>query len=213
MVRGKNPAVDLRRKYRKTFMICLALSIALHGAAALKYPRFQVEAYSPPKQQIVIKVEDIPETRQVSRPPPPPRPSVPIEVESEEIPDDVTIVSTELDFDKPLDMVVPPPFDALAGPPAEQEGPLVLLELEPRPIKMVTPKYPEEARKAGLEGVVVLKLLVGEDGKVEEVVVVSGPEVFRPAAMEAAKQSVYRLVLQGDQSVRAWISKTFRFSL
>jgi protein TonB len=115
MVRGKHPEADLRRKYPKVFRLCTGISLALHVLVAVFFQEFEVEAAKQKKDQIIINMEDIPETRQIQRPPPPPRPAVPIETESEEVPDDVTIESTDLDFDKAFVDVPPPP------PPGSEE--------------------------------------------------------------------------------------------
>ena len=155
MVRGKNPLVDLRRKYKKTFSICVGISVVLHVLTAVIFPEFRVEAYAKMKDQVVIKIEDIPETRQIQRPPPPPRPSVPIEAESDEVPDDVTIETTELDFDQPVDFGPPPPLDTtvVEAPPEEEEiVPFFKVEKIPEVVRRVQPEYPEIARKAGMEG-------------------------------------------------------------
>ena len=47
--------------------------------------------------QIIIEQIDIPQTEQFDRPPPPARPSVPVESESEDIADDVTLDEFNLD--------------------------------------------------------------------------------------------------------------------
>ncbi|MCK5381150.1 MAG: hypothetical protein KAJ81_06740, partial [Candidatus Latescibacteria bacterium] len=62
MVRGKNPEVDLKRKYRATFEKCLLVSLALHLTSFSVSRKVTVAAYEPVKQQVVIQIEDIPET-------------------------------------------------------------------------------------------------------------------------------------------------------
>jgi TonB family protein len=51
----------------------------------------------------------------------------------------------------------------------------------------VVPDYPENARLNGVQGAVVLNLIVDADGAVTQVKVVSGPEELRKAAIEAAR--------------------------
>jgi bla regulator protein blaR1 len=50
------------------------------------------------------------------------------------------------------------------------------------------PVYPEEAKKAGIEGTVVTALLIDAEGVVQQAEVVSGPEELRQATLEAVKQ-------------------------
>jgi peptide/nickel transport system substrate-binding protein len=58
------------------------------------------------------------------------------------------------------------------------------------PIRRVTPKYPEAARAIGASGRVVIRVLVGADGKVKETTILSsfGNPACEAAALAAAKQ-------------------------
>jgi TonB family protein len=51
-----------------------------------------------------------------------------------------------------------------------------------------TPAYPAEALRAGVSGYVTLHALIGREGQVKTVTVVSGPELLRAAALDAVKQ-------------------------
>jgi TonB family protein len=51
----------------------------------------------------------------------------------------------------------------------------------------VDPEYPEAARQAKLEGVVILDVVVGRDGSVVSVRPMGGPEVFTKAAEDALR--------------------------
>jgi len=58
----------------------------------------------------------------------------------------------------------------------------------PLPVGRCTGKYTEEARQAGLEGIVILDIVVGEDGAVRDVKVVQGlGQGLNEAAVRAAK--------------------------
>ena len=52
----------------------------------------------------------------------------------------------------------------------------------------VLPSYPDEARNKGIQGHVVLKLSLDEDGRVSNAQVVSGDPILGTAALEAAKR-------------------------
>ena len=52
---------------------------------------------------------------------------------------------------------------------------------------MVTPEYPEEARRLGVQGTVVLDAVVSAEGRVTQVKLVSGPEALSPAAIDAVR--------------------------
>ena len=62
LTRQKNPKVDLKRKYKTTFEICLILSLALHLVVFLSWRKMEVKAYETIAPQQIIKAEDIPQT-------------------------------------------------------------------------------------------------------------------------------------------------------
>ena len=166
------------------------------------------------KEQILITVDDIPETRQVRRPPPPPRPAVPIETEDTDVPDDVTIESTDLDFDQ-VNLDLPPrPAMAVTETPLE-EDPIEYWAVEDKPTitKQVLPKYPEVARKAGIQGTILVRVLIGADGKVQQAEVLRGKAIFHRAALSAVKQYEFSPARQNDRPVPVWMALPIRFRL
>jgi TonB family protein len=62
---------------------------------------------------------------------------------------------------------------------------------ERKAIQKVQPTYPAEAKKAGIEGHVVLDVLITAGGDVTDVKVVKGPEELREAASAAVRQWKY----------------------
>jgi protein TonB len=59
--------------------------------------------------------------------------------------------------------------------------------MERRIIHRVMPEYPELARRAGVQGTVVLETVVSVEGAVTKVKSVSGPEALSQAAMDAVR--------------------------
>ena len=57
----------------------------------------------------------------------------------------------------------------------------------PRPISVVTPTYPKQARKKKIEGPVVLHAVVTLDGTLQDITVVSGNPILADAALEAVR--------------------------
>ena len=216
VVRTKDPEADLKEQYQRVFGICTAITFVIHLVVAVAFPTFEISASMSRKDQIIIQMDDIPETKQIKRPPPPPRPAVPIETESEDVPDDVTIESTDLDFeDAPIDLPPPPPPGSQDGPPPEEEEIVEFWAVEEKPEikKQVKPVYPEVARKAGLEGVVFLKFVVSTNGRVKRAMVIKGPEIFRDAALNAIAQFTFKPAVQNDRPVPVWMSMPIRFRL
>ncbi|MBK34398.1 MAG: hypothetical protein CME26_02570 [Gemmatimonadetes bacterium] len=216
IVRRKHPDADLRLRYKKVFWICTGINFVLHVAVAILYPEMNVQAAARKRDQIIINMEDIPETRQIQRPPPPPRPAVPIETESDDVPDDVTIESTDLDFDDALVDLPPPP------PPGSDEIEEEIMEfwgvqVKPQRLNMkdpnARPKYPEIARKAGLQGKVFVRFHVGKDGRVHEVQILKGEAIFQQAAIDAVMKFRFSPAMQNDKAVSVWMSQVIRFDL
>jgi periplasmic protein TonB len=70
---------------------------------------------------------------------------------------------------------------------------------EPKIVKIVQPKYPPEARRARIEGVVILEATVTEQGTVEKIKVISGHPMLTAAAADAVQSWKYEpTILNGD---------------
>jgi len=77
----------------------------------------------------------------------------------------------------------------------------------------VDPVYPAEGRVQRLEGAVVLDALVGEDGRVKQVQVTSGPPTLAKAAMDAVRQWKYEPYLLNGRPVALHNQITIQFRL
>jgi TonB family protein len=58
-------------------------------------------------------------------------------------------------------------------------------------IRKVEPAYPKIALGARITGVVLLKAIIGKDGDIKELQVISGLPMLIPAALDAVKQWRY----------------------
>ena len=175
--------------------------------AFLSFPRFVNKIVLEEEVQIVIEQIDIPQTEQFDRPPPPARPSVPVESESEDIADDVTLDEFNLDE-----------FDAWDAPPPPPEGPRVKFipyDDPPVPLSPIRPRYPEIAQEAGIEGTVIVQVFVDEKGRVKETVILKGiPNTgLDEAASEAIRTVRFRPAKQRERAVGVWISIPVNFRL
>jgi TonB family protein len=77
----------------------------------------------------------------------------------------------------------------------------------------VAPLYPADAARQGVEGSVKLHLMVGSDGRVETVQVVSGPPALLAVAMVAVHEWRYTPTLLGGQPVGSEHDATLSFRL
>lgn len=80
-------------------------------------------------------------------------------------------------------------------------------------LKKVLPQYPEAAKKAHIQGQVVLRAIIGKDGDVENLQAGSGPPELAPAAIEAVKQWKYRPYLQQEKPVEVETEIDVNFTL
>lgn len=82
-------------------------------------------------------------------------------------------------------------------------------------IHHVQPEYPRLAEKAGLEGVVWIKALVGSDGNVREAVVYksSGTESLDEAALKVAKDNKFKPAIQNGRPVAMWVTYKVAFEV
>lgn len=56
----------------------------------------------------------------------------------------------------------------------------------------VTPKYPEGAKKQGIQGTVRLAVVIGQDGSIQDLKVTSGDPVLADSALTAVKKWRYK---------------------
>jgi protein TonB len=98
---------------------------------------------------------------------------------------------------------------------ARGEGESERKKVERPPVakKRVFPEYPSIARRAGLEGRVVARVLVDERGRVARLDRIEGHAVFREAVEAAARQWEFAPAMQGELAVSAWIAIPFVFRL
>jgi protein TonB len=90
-----------------------------------------------------------------------------------------------------------------------------LVDQLPEPIRRIEPQYPDLAREAQVEGMVVVNVLVAKDGRVQEVQL--HPTIHVPmldqAALEAARQWTFEPALMNGRPVAVWVALPFRFRL
>jgi protein TonB len=82
----------------------------------------------------------------------------------------------------------------------------------PEILRRVEPQYPEAARKARIEGTVILDAVIAATGKVEEVRVIrSAGKLLDDAAAEALRRWTYRPATLNGRSVRVLLTVTVDF--
>jgi TonB family protein len=82
-----------------------------------------------------------------------------------------------------------------------------------RIISKPNPVYPQEAREQGIQGAVVLHAIIGEDGTIKELVVISGPEQLQASAIDAVRQWVYKPYLLNGEPQEVETTITVNYNL
>jgi protein TonB len=194
-----------KAEYQKWLNIGLLLAILIHAVAFAFWPEYVPSVYKLREEK--IEVVDIPP--EIEIPPPPEeiaRPEVAVEVEaSEEASEEETIAPTFLDAEN-----LPP---APPPPPPEPEM-FFAFDTYPVVLQAAKPDYPELARRAEVEGTVVVMVTVDEGGRVINAwVAESAAQILEEAALDAARKFKFSPAKQRDVPVKATISIPFRFSL
>ena len=155
--------VAFKAKYKKYVRNSLLWAILIHIGVFVFSPEFTFKPYKLKEEQ--FEVVEIP--ADISIPPPPKEialPQVPVEAADDDADTEEDIAPTT--FDSFEDMPPPPP-------PSSGGGDIFLAFDEPPSLTYYeAPKYPPLARDAGIEGTVAVKVLVSEEGKVLDAVVV-----------------------------------------
>jgi len=164
----------------------------------------QVKFKQPPPRQD----QQIPKPRSKKVPIPDPTPDEPEPIRDEEPEEDIDFVP-----DDNLILGVPD-----APPPPEPEGPIRFIVggkiTEPKKISGPNPLYPEAARRARIQGVVVLECVIGKDGTVKTVKVLRGlPLGLTESATDAVKKWRFEASTLNDKPVEVLYILTVRFNL
>jgi len=118
---------------------------------------------------------------------------------------------------KPLPPVVPPPPPVVvAAPPAPAPPSRVSVGgkvQEALLLRQVMPLYPRLAKSGRITGIVRLKAIIGRDGKVENLTLISGHPLLVRAAEDAVSQWVYRPTLLNGVPVEVETDINVTFSL
>jgi len=98
----------------------------------------------------------------------------------------------------------------------EQEAPSVPAATnaaEREPIVDAQPSYPLLAQHMNVQGSVVLQALVGADGVVENLRVLSGPAILANAAEQAVREWRFKPIMQNGQAVESKATITVNFTI
>ncbi len=80
-------------------------------------------------------------------------------------------------------------------------------------IHKVQPIYPEAARRNRIQGIVLLQAVIGRDGRVQDLTLVSGPKELAGAAIGAVQQWCYKPYMLNNEPVEMLTLITVNFQI
>ena len=83
----------------------------------------------------------------------------------------------------------------------------------PKKVMDVKPEYPDDARAAKIEGVVILGIVIGEDGSVIGTTVLRSIPALDQAAVDAVRQWVFEPTVLNGEPVEIEMTVTINFTL
>ncbi|MGD2113471.1 MAG: TonB family protein [Acidobacteriota bacterium] len=206
---------------KKTMRIALAIAIAVHAVFFfIKIPEWrtaEVQEAEKPKIYVVQQVrfkppppkkqQEIPKPKAKKVPIPDPTPDEPEPIRlPEEIESEVDLPETDVIFDIPEG---PPPSPEPEGP-IQVGGDVVPPEKTFNP----QPQYTEIARKARLQGVVIVQAIIDKQGTVTNVKVLKGLGMgLDQAAVEAIKKWKFEPATLNGKPVAVYYNLTVNFRL
>jgi periplasmic protein TonB len=131
-----------------------------------------------------------------------------IEMSAEPV-DDQGITGLVDGFGAGVALVESPPVPAAPRAPLPVGGVIK----PPIRVKDVAPVYPEIARRARIEGIVIIRATIGNDGKVQKAELLRSEPLLDQAALDAVRGWEYTPTLLNGQPVAVTMTVTVQFKL
>ncbi|HSG27253.1 MAG TPA: energy transducer TonB [Candidatus Krumholzibacterium sp.] len=199
-----------RENYRSLVLRSSIAALAIHFLTFLFFPAFEFTPYRMAEETVMDLVEMEPVPVADLEPEEIPQPAIAIPVvddgSGEEIRDGAYPVNSPVNGLTALPIM--PVFEN-----AGKE--FYAFDKCPVLVRSVRPDYPELARLAGIEGEVVLRVLVGPDGRVIDALVIrsSVTKEMEKAAISAVLQFIFEPAVQGVVPVAASVAVPVTFRL
>ena len=233
---SQHSRTELKNSFHKNFVRGMIISIVIHAAIIGSY--YAVEYLGsdddiPTVGVRILKYSDLGPPPSISAIPPPPsvamsstvKPSigVPVPVPDAEAASDQTIATQAELSATPSPVLeqgdgsggnVQVQPDIVISEDEPGMDTFIPVEKQPMVVRRVIPKYPDMAIRAGLEGMVWVKILVDKDGTPKKAVVIkSTAELFNESATTAAMGFLFTPAVMNNGPVKVWVSIPFKFVL
>lgn len=204
---------------KRTFRVAVAIAVVFHVAIFLiTFPKVQFAAKEQAKKKVYVvqqvrfkppppkQQQEIPKPKSKKMPIPDPTPDEPEPIRlDDEIEPDIDMPDTDIIFDIPS-----------GPPPKEPEGPIRVGGdvKKPEKISGPQPQYTEIARKARIQGVVIVEAIINKQGNVTNVKVLKPlPMGLDQAAVDAVKKWVFKPATLNGKPVEVYYNLTVNFRL
>ncbi|MDK2761115.1 MAG: TonB family protein [Sphingopyxis sp.] len=116
---------------------------------------------------------------------------------------------------KTTDFVIPDAGSAYVSPVDPPKPQLLIAQLDPRFAGVFQPEYPASEQRRELEGVVKVRVLIGADGRVKAVELVStdSPGFFEETKRRALAKWRFKPATRGGVAEESWKEMTVRFQI
>jgi len=223
-MRGPVKIIDRKNDLKAGYLIRMEIGFILALLIMISAFKIDIDIETQDEQMVIdrqeeVFVEEIVQTKQEIKAPPPPRPMVPVEVPNDEIiVDDFIDLDAELDLDDSF-MELPPPPPPANDENTEEEEIFIVVEQMPELIgglaslnKHIT--YPEMARRAQIEGRVIVEFIIDKEGNV------NNPKIIRgigggcdEVALSAVQKVKFKPGMQRGKPVLVRYSMPINFTL
>ena len=86
-------------------------------------------------------------------------------------------------------------------------------DVPPKTKTSLKPKYPKEAKKAGIEGSVEVKIFINEKGVVVNTIIIKGIDGLNDAAIEAINKVRFEPAKKNGKKISVWVPSRIKFKL
>ncbi|GEM_PF-1207610 len=197
--------IRFKQDYRTYFLLSLCTAFVIHAILLLTLPGIEVQTFT---QQVIPRYIPVPDDDIIIPPKPEEvlKPAPIVEVSQLEADDDVIPGSTVIQPDFPV--------DTKRLEEQWMRPTYIPRDVEPRMLQHAV-VYPELQKRIGIEGTVILWLLINELGEVEKVQLhtSSGDRALDDAAVNGYRQAVFSPALQGDIPVKVWVRLPVSFRI
>ena len=209
----KASKIGLKLQYKRTIELGLVLSLLLHIFLFQGFKKFERHKKRVDIKSGTLSVHESVKTEHKKETIAPKRPTIPVPSEDEELDESVTMDYTDLDISEDSSELPLPPQDLDDGQIVfvpHDEPPVPIGGFDAIQARLV---YPDFARKAGVEGKVLVYAQIDVDGRVVRTRVMKTLVGCDEAAVNAIQSVRWRPAMQRDRPVKVWVMVPVEFRL